>query len=803
MAEKQLILDRYEVMGTAGAGGFGTVQIAWDPRIQRKVAIKTIALTELDAYRAGLPGAEAVAKPAGGDGAEPAARQGALTPAQKRTARLEQQEDEYDYPFASATAAGRRPGQTQPLADGGARSEWRGVTPWGEFIAGEDAREGREGRDPLELPEVLKVPEVFVVPPVGGARDGGTMLMEGAAGGPPAAAGPEAPEASEDEPVTSLAHVPGLDEARTAAKLSDPRIVTVYDFEVRGRTAYLIMEYIEGITLTDLLADYEDFLTLDMVTGVFDAVAGALTVAHKAGVLHLDIKPDNIIINKDGQAKVTDFGLATLADASGAGTTGGGTIGYMPLEQMRREHLDARTDEWSLAAMAYEMLTGDNPFRAATLKGAEQAILEAEMVLPSLCWGSIDSQIDDVVFYALDPDRDERYANVADFAEEMDKFLGDAEKGRGELALVVAEALDTAGDGAQDGEDGGEGEDESEQMGWLPFGPAQLGLGKRGAKDEDERSRQRAGGSRDAARERPRRERPGLEERLSEYLADYDAEEAAGEWLEEEVEEAQPRVREPLAQRLPAPLVSAGARAFGAAGSGFLGALALGNMPPLALLLGPQSPLAMAAGAVAMAAVSLFRPSIAALASFCLLALAILLCGHPVVAAVLALAAGLWWYITGREGVADSNVALLEPLAGAVGLSPVVPLAAGMALRPIQAAVTVAFAAVAACVLGSLGSSSLLGWDAFAAWSFADADITRTFARIITRPLAWTTLAGWLVAAVGLSLLSMSGRRWGIIAGLAVAAAALLAGMLVFTVPTPQLFLAIIAGVGAICILFL
>ena len=802
MAEKQLILDRYEVMGTAGAGGFGTVQIAWDPRIQRKVAIKTIALTELDAYRAALPGAEAVAKGASDDGADAKRREGALTPAQKRTARLEQQEDEYDYPFASATVSGRRRGQTQPLADGGGRSEWRGVTPWGEFIAGEDAREGRESRDALELPEVLKVPEVFVVPPVGGARDGGTMLMEGGAAPAPDADGPDAPEAPEDEPVTSLAHVPGLDEARTAAKLSDPRIVTVYDFEVRGRTAYLIMEYIEGITLTDLLADYEDFLTLDMVTGVFDAVAGALTVAHKAGVLHLDIKPDNIIINKDGQAKVTDFGLATLADASGAGTTGGGTIGYMPLEQMRREHLDARTDEWSLAAMAYEMLTGDNPFRASTLKEAEQAILEAEMVLPSLCWGSIDSQIDDVVFYALDPDRDERYANVADFAEEMDKFLGDAEKGCGELALVVAEALDSARDGGRDDESE-EGEDEPEEhMGWLPFGPAQLGVGKRGAKGDDERSR-RPGARRDATRERPRRHRPGLEERLSEYLADYDAEEDAGEWLEEAAEEAQPRLREPLAQRLSAGLVSAGARVLGAAGSGFLGALALGNMPPLALLLGPQSPAAMAVGAIALAAVSLFRPSIAALASFCLLALAILLCGHPVVAAVLALAAALWWYITGREGIADSNVALLEPLAGAVGLSPVVPLAAGMALRPIQAGVTVAFAAVAACVLGSLGSSSLLGWDAFAVWSFADADITRTFARIITRPLTWTTLAGWLVAAVGLSLLSMSGRRWGLVAGLAVAAAALLAGMLVFTAPTPQLFLAIIAGIGAICILFL
>lgn len=800
MAQKQLILDRYEVMGTAGAGGFGTVQIAWDPRIQRKVAIKTITLTERDAYRAGLPGAEAVAKPSSTPPRDSAA-EGALTPAQKRTARLEQQEDEYDYPFASATVSGHRPGQTQPLAGGPpehpSRSEWRGVTPWGEFIEEENAREGLDGRDALDLPEVLKVPEVFVVPPVGGARDGGTMLMDEGPG--IAAEQPDGPEPPGDEPVTSLAHVPGLDEARTAAKLSDSRIVTVYDFEVRDRTAYLIMEYIEGITLTDLLADYEDFLTLDMVTGVFDAVAGALTVAHKAGVLHLDIKPDNIIINKDGQAKVTDFGLATLADASGAGTTGGGTIGYMPLEQMRREHLDARTDEWSLAAVAYEMLTGDNPFRASTLREAEQAILEAEMVLPSLCWGSMDSQIDDVVFYALDPDRDERYANVKDFAEEMDKFLGDEEKGRGELALVVAEAL--AADRRDDGPDG-EPDEEDEPVGWLPFGPAQLGISKRGAK---ERSQRRGAARRESSpREERRRERPGLEERLSAYLADYDAgEEAAQEWVEEAVEEAEPFIREPLANRIPERLLAVGARVFGAAGSGFVSALALGNIPPLTMLLGGQSPLAMAIGAAALAIASLLRPSLAALASFGLLALAILLCGHPVVAAVLAVAAGLWWYITGREGAADTNVALLEPLAGSVGLSPVVPLAAGMALRPIQAGVTVAFAAVVACVLGSLGSSSLLGWDAFATWSFADADITRTFARIITRPLTWTTLAGWLIAAVGLSLLSMSGRRWGLVAGLAVAAAALLAGMLVFTAPSPQLFLAIIAGVGAICVLFL
>lgn len=368
----QLILDRYEPIGTAGAGGFGTVQIAWDPRIQRRVAIKTILLTEHDAYRANLPGAQAVS--------------------------------------------------ASPTAD-----RWHGVQPWDEYLENEGA------------------------PAYGGRVEFG--------GYPAADFGPGGLRPTDPDEVISLSHLPGLDEARTAAMLQDPRIVTVYDFEIRERTAYLIMEYVEGITLTQLLADYGDFLTLDMVAAVFDAVAGALTAAHKAGVLHLDIKPDNIIINPQGQAKVTDFGLATLADASGVGTTGGGTIGYMPLEQMRREHLDARTDEWSLAAVTYEMLTGDNPFRVGSLDEAEAAIEDAELILPSLCWDNLDEQVDDVVFYALDPDREERYASVADFAEEMDKFLGDPENGSNQLALVVSDALGLADAFTDDVDEEGEWEE--------------------------------------------------------------------------------------------------------------------------------------------------------------------------------------------------------------------------------------------------------------------------------------------------------------------------------------------------------
>ena len=115
-------------------------------------------------------------------------------------------------------------------------------------------------------------------------------------------------QAADDEPlVRTLSRIPGLDEARTAAMLSDPNIVAVYDFEIQDSTAYLIMEYVEGMTLTELLHNHDAELTLDIVAAVLDGVAHALEVAHENGVLHLDIKPDNILINHAGQVKVTDF----------------------------------------------------------------------------------------------------------------------------------------------------------------------------------------------------------------------------------------------------------------------------------------------------------------------------------------------------------------------------------------------------------------------------------------------------------------------------------------------------------------
>lgn len=240
----------------------------------------------------------------------------------------------------------------------------------------------------------------------------------------------------------------GLDEARTAAMLSDSHIVGVLDFEVQGDTAYLIMEYVDGITLTQFMRDWGDYMDDDIVASIFQDVSHALEVAHDNQVLHLDIKPDNILINRKGEAKVTDFGLAKLSDAAGFSHAGGGTIGYMPLEQMRLEALDARCDEWALASIVYQMISGENPFLARDLDAAQAAITNAELILPSLCMESLDEEIDDVLFYALDPDRDGRYNTVREFANALQPLLGNPARGRKQLARIVGQAREDMPDEA-------------------------------------------------------------------------------------------------------------------------------------------------------------------------------------------------------------------------------------------------------------------------------------------------------------------------------------------------------------------
>ena len=412
MAGKQLILDRYRPMSEAGAGGFATVQVAWDTQMRRKVAIKCIELPKV------LPGSLNRVAPAD-------------QPKAARHARVE------------GEAAPSAPTQVVRLED---------IPPW------------------EDVPEDLGAAESSHAAPADRIACGKRAVSDPDASGAPRAnrgfadyqdphnlEGFENLESSEDsEEPSSLeefaSDIPGLAEARAIAQFSDANIVTVYNFEVKDSMAYLIMEYVEGTTLERFLREHDGDLTLDVVAHVFSSIAHALEVAHSHNVLHLDIKPANVLINRQGEVKVTDFGLATLADANGTGRAGGGTIGYMPPEQMRSEALDVRCDEWALASLSYEMLVGDNPFFARDLPRAEAAIENAELVLPSLCWDDVEEGIDDVMFYALDPDPAERYATVRDFDEELMPYLGDAKAGKAELSRLV-----NGVDGEGENEDG-EGE---------------------------------------------------------------------------------------------------------------------------------------------------------------------------------------------------------------------------------------------------------------------------------------------------------------------------------------------------------
>ena len=183
--------------------------------------------------------------------------------------------------------------------------------------------------------------------------------------------------------------------------LNHPAIVTVYDFETDADEAFLIMEHIDGASLESVLDDLGERSTSTRRAAVFSAVADALDFAHDNGVLHLDIKPANILINRDGRVKVADFGMAAISSAMGHGASVGGTLGYMPLEQLEGMRVSEATDEWALAALTYECLTAENPFDDDTIEAAIVRLETLDTPLPSEFVPSLPRAIDDVLLAAL------------------------------------------------------------------------------------------------------------------------------------------------------------------------------------------------------------------------------------------------------------------------------------------------------------------------------------------------------------------------------------------------------------------
>lgn len=241
---------------------------------------------------------------------------------------------------------------------------------------------------------------------------------------------------------------PGLAEARTAALLNHPNIVTVFDFDTDGDEAFIVMEHVDGASLADILEELDAPLTLDETAAVVDAVAEALAYAHHNGVLHLDVKPDNILVTRDGRIKVADFGVSELSSASGHGQAWGGTIGYMPLEQLQGRTVAETTDQWALAAVTFEGLTGTNPF---VEKSPQAGIVRLELYeppSPTSLDPELPAAIDDVLLVALERIPTDRYRDIDTFADALVPLLGDPGAGRASLAEVVAEIRDEEADEA-------------------------------------------------------------------------------------------------------------------------------------------------------------------------------------------------------------------------------------------------------------------------------------------------------------------------------------------------------------------
>ncbi|WP_455138961.1 serine/threonine-protein kinase [Thermophilibacter sp.] len=231
-----------------------------------------------------------------------------------------------------------------------------------------------------------------------------------------------------------------LSEARTACMLGHPNIVAVYDFEADGTYAYLVMEYVDGLNLAELLARVEGGrLTPDECAHVAASVGRALAYAHENRVLHLDIKPTNIMIDRQGTVKLADFGMASLASAAGYGDARGGTVGYMPPEQIEGDLVDERTDVFSLAVVVWQALTGSDPFLARTAEESLKRIARGPGRLSKLCPG-LDPGVEPLLAEQLAPAPAARTADAAALVDELAPLLGDAEAGAASLRDLVGQA---------------------------------------------------------------------------------------------------------------------------------------------------------------------------------------------------------------------------------------------------------------------------------------------------------------------------------------------------------------------------
>ena len=212
-------------------------------------------------------------------------------------------------------------------------------------------------------------------------------------------------------------------EYQAVAMLSHPNIRAVYDVVSSGDTEYIVMEYVDGINLKQYLKK-KKVLSWKEALHFATQIARALSHAHSKGIIHMDIKPQNIMLPKDGTAKVADFGIAMVENSpeQPESDEAVGSIHYISPEQARGESIDARTDIYSLGVVLYEMLTGQLPYDGGS--AAEVAVQQMSVVpdAPTAINPEIPEELEEITLKAMQTDPDERYQSADDMLAALEDF---------------------------------------------------------------------------------------------------------------------------------------------------------------------------------------------------------------------------------------------------------------------------------------------------------------------------------------------------------------------------------------------